>query len=165
MRIAVVNDVSTITYTLGKILKSYDNLEVAWTAANGSEAVEKSRADTPDLILMDLIMPVMNGVEATRNIMQQSPCAILIVTSSVVQNASMVFEAMGAGALDAVNTPDITTDSERAISILINKIDSQTGRYPAHCHRLIHRRTGSACQDPLQFPEGYTRRNGHYSAC
>lgn len=123
MRVAIVNDVSTITYTLDKILKSHGSLEVAWTAANGEEAVEKCQADTPDLILMDLIMPVMNGVEATRNIMERSPCAILIVTSSVVQNASMVFESMGFGALDAVNTPDISSDSEQAINILLNKID------------------------------------------
>ena len=62
-------------------------------------------ADRPDLILMDLIMPVMDGVEATRRIMAATPCAILVVTADVDGNSSKVFEAMGAGALDAVNTP------------------------------------------------------------
>lgn len=50
-------------------------------------------------------MPNMDGVEATKQIMQQSPCAILIVTADVERNAGKVFEAMGYGALDAVNTP------------------------------------------------------------
>jgi two-component system chemotaxis response regulator CheB len=57
------------------------------------------------LILMDLIMPKVDGVEATRRIMSSTPCAIVVVTASVEDNSSKVFEAMGAGALDAVNTP------------------------------------------------------------
>src|SRR4028119_1432690 len=54
---------------------------------------------------MDLFMPIMDGVEATSQIMKQSPCVILIVTASVGKNAGKVFEAMGHGARDAVNTP------------------------------------------------------------
>ena len=54
---------------------------------------------------MDMMMPVMDGVETTRRIMASTPCAILIVTGSVRVNASRVFEAMGHGALDAVDTP------------------------------------------------------------
>jgi len=74
-------------------------------ASDGAEAVWRCSLDTPDLILMDLIMPVMDGVEATRKIMESTPCAILVVTATVSGNASKVFQAMGLGALDAVNTP------------------------------------------------------------
>jgi len=66
--------------------------------------------DRPDLILMDLVMPVMNGVEATRRIMSECPCPILVVTSTVQDHLSMVFESMGLGALDAVNTPTLGKD-------------------------------------------------------
>jgi two-component system response regulator WspF len=61
---------------------------------------------------MDLIMPEMDGVEATRQIMANSPCAILVVTASVTQHASLVFQAMGCGALDAVSTPTIGIDAK-----------------------------------------------------
>jgi chemotaxis response regulator CheB len=54
---------------------------------------------------MDLIMPVMNGVKATRQIMKVCPCPVLLVTATVDGNSSLVFEAMGAGALDVVATP------------------------------------------------------------
>ncbi len=62
---------------------------------------------------MDLIMPVMDGVEATRRISQAQPgCAILVVTATVEGHLSRVFEAMGAGALDAVNTPVLGPDGQ-----------------------------------------------------
>jgi two-component system response regulator WspF len=80
--------------------------------------------DTPDIILMDLIMPVMNGAEATRQIMRDSPCAILVVTATVEGNMQLVFEAMGHGALDAINTPVLGADGKLAgAAELEGKID------------------------------------------
>jgi len=105
VRIAIVNDLSLAVEVLRRIVCSVPDYKVAWIAQNGAQAVELCRADRPDLILMDLIMPVMDGVEATRLIMQQSPCPILVVTATVSGNAALVFEAMGHGALDAVATP------------------------------------------------------------
>ncbi|WP_455218104.1 chemotaxis-specific protein-glutamate methyltransferase CheB, partial [Kaarinaea lacus] len=79
--------------------------------------------DVPDLILMDLIMPEMNGVEATEKIMQSTPCPILIVTASVTQNSSLVFEAMGKGAIDAISTPLFAGNGQtEASESLLNKV-------------------------------------------
>jgi len=105
MRIAIVNDLSMAVALLRRILESLSGCEVAWIAADGGEAIEKCARDLPDLILMDLIMPGAYGAQATRHIMKNTPCAILIVTASVTGNAAMVFEAMGHGALDAVALP------------------------------------------------------------
>lgn len=105
MRIAIVNDMPLAVEVLRRVIASAPEHTLAWIAVNGREAVEKCRQDCPDLILMDLIMPVMDGVQATARIMQSTPCAILVVTSTVEGNAALVFEAMGGGALDAVGTP------------------------------------------------------------
>lgn len=110
IRLAIVNDVRMAAEILRRIVSSLADVEVAWIAENGLESVEKCRADRPDLVLMDLIMPVMNGVEATRRIMQATPCPILVVTATVSGNRNEVFEALGHGALDAVNTPVLGRD-------------------------------------------------------
>ena len=105
MRIAIVNDLAVAVEALRRVLLMTPEHQLAWIAKDGAEAVTKCARDTPDLILMDLIMPFMDGVEATRQIMKQSPCAILIVTVDVEKNSAKVFEAMRYGALDTVNTP------------------------------------------------------------
>ncbi len=74
-------------------------------ARGGVEAVRLCAEHRPDLVLMDLNMPELDGVEATRQIMQQAPCAILIVTARPQDNVSQVFRALGAGALDVTATP------------------------------------------------------------
>ena len=105
MKIGIVNDLPIAAQALRRALALNPEHRVVWVARDGAEAVALCAGETPDLILMDLIMPVMDGVEATRRIMARTPCAILVVTSSVGANARRVFEAMGHGALDAVDTP------------------------------------------------------------
>lgn len=108
MRIAIVNDTVMSVVALQKVIECNEQFSVAWIAYNGKEAVKYCAEDTPDLILMDIVMPEMDGVEATKQIMQNSACAILIVTSTIEGNSSKVFEALGAGALDVIHTPILT---------------------------------------------------------
>lgn len=124
MRIAIVNDTMLAAESLRRIVLSVPGYEISWVASNGMEAVNKASADRPDLILMDLIMPVMDGVEATRRIMNASPCPILVVTATVDGSAAKVFEAMGYGALDAINTPIMGNDTlaQKSRDALLKKI-------------------------------------------
>lgn len=124
MKIGIVNDMLTAVQSIKHILQAAPEHQVIWTAHNGAEAVKLCAAEVPDLILMDLMMPVMDGVEATRRIMKDSPCAILVVTATVSGHTSKVFEAMGAGALDAVPTPIISSggDSSTVGEELLTKI-------------------------------------------
>ena len=123
MRIGIVNDVRAATEALRRIVTSLTPHEVAWTAADGVEAVAMAKRDRPDLILMDLLMPHMDGVEATRQIMLTAPCAILVVTATVSGNISLVYEAMGHGALDAVDTPVLGPSGEvQGAQALVEKI-------------------------------------------
>jgi two-component system response regulator WspF len=123
MRIAIVKDMLLACEALRRVVLSVPEHQVAWTARDGAEAIERARADRPDLILMDLIMPRMNGAEATRRIMAESPCPILIVTATVGGRMNKVFEAMGHGALDAVNTPTLGPQGEvQGAAALLDKI-------------------------------------------
>ena len=105
MKIAIANDLPMAVESIRRALIKVPEHSIVWVAYNGAEAVRLCGQQTPDLILMDLNMPKMDGVEATRCIMQSTPCAILLVTASVSNNAAKVFDAMGVGALDVVATP------------------------------------------------------------
>ena len=125
MRIAIVNDMPMAVEVLRRVIKSIPKYEVAWVAYDGAEAVQKCARDLPDLLLMDLLMPVMDGVEATKQIMKNSPCPILVVTATVTGNSSKVFDAMGYGALDAVNTPVLGTSGKaEGAAALLSKIST-----------------------------------------
>jgi two-component system response regulator WspF len=105
MKIAIVNDLAISAEALRRVVVGSREHEVVWIARNGREALRLCQQTRPDLVLMDLVMPEMDGVEATRQIMLHAPCAILIVTAQPQDNVSQVFRAMGAGALDVTATP------------------------------------------------------------
>jgi len=124
MRIGIVNDVALAREALRRIVLSTGEHQVSWMAADGAEAIALARADRPDVILMDLLMPHVDGVEATRRIMSETPCPILVVTASVGGNLSKVFQAMGFGALDAVDTPQLGPEGElRGGAVLLYKLE------------------------------------------
>lgn len=107
MRIAIVNDLALAREVLRRVVQSLPGYSVAWEAVDGEDAVAKAAADRPQVVLMDLVMPRLDGAEATRRIMRQSPCPILVVTATVPGHFDLVYKAMGAGALDAVETPTL----------------------------------------------------------
>lgn len=123
MKIGIVNDLPIAVAALQRALATKPEYRVVWVASDGAQAVARCAEETPDLVLMDLLMPVMDGVEATRRIMAATPCAILIVTVNVGANVGKVFEAMGYGALDAIDTPSLGA-GELAVSAapLLRKI-------------------------------------------
>lgn len=114
MRIGIVNDLRLAVRALRQLVESDPDNSVAWVAVDGVEAVRMAAEDTPDLILMDLIMPNLDGVKATAQIMRGSPCPILVVTATVEGNLTKVYNALGAGALDAVSGPTYAPDGTLA---------------------------------------------------
>ena len=125
MRIGIVNDLSLATEALRRVVAMAPEHQVAWVAQDGAEAVRLCAGDRPDLVLMDLVMPGMDGVEATRRIMTESPCGILIVTASVDGNSAKTFTAMGYGAMDAVDLPRLGSNNPVAdAEPLLKKITS-----------------------------------------
>ncbi len=112
MKIGIVNDIDMATKAIVSTLGDSEH-RVLWTATSGPQAVRLCRENTPDLVLMDLVMPDMNGAEATRQIMHSCPTGILVVTASVAGNCALAFEAMGAGALDVITTPSLNSNAGR----------------------------------------------------
>ncbi|HUR54821.1 MAG TPA: chemotaxis-specific protein-glutamate methyltransferase CheB [Gemmataceae bacterium] len=107
MRVAIVNDLALAREVLRRVVLSVPGYSVAWVAEDGDEAVRRAAADRPDAILMDLIMPRLDGAEATRRIMRDSPCPIVLVTATKTGNFDLVFQGMAAGAQDVIETPTL----------------------------------------------------------
>ncbi|SFB92142.1 chemotaxis response regulator protein-glutamate methylesterase [Collimonas sp. OK412] len=125
MKIGIVNDAPIAVEALRRTLVQRQDHEIIWIAEDGQRAIELCAWQVPDLILMDLMMPVLDGVAATRHIMAHTPCAILIVTGDVGANVSAVYDAMAYGALDAIDTPSTLSGYPRNdVNSLLAKIDS-----------------------------------------
>ena len=112
MRIGIANNAIIASEVLRRVILRAGMHDVAWIARDGADAVARCERDKPDLILMDLFMPKLDGIQATKQIMAKTPCAIMIATAKVEEHTGKVFEAMGAGALNAVSIP-VFTDSEK----------------------------------------------------
>ncbi len=98
IRVLVVDDHMVVREGLCALLIPYNGMEVAGEAADGAEAVEKARLLQPDVILMDLNMPVKSGLEAIVEIMEESPQARILVLTSYDEDSKLT-AALKAGAL------------------------------------------------------------------
>lgn len=106
VRVLIADDHDIICEGLRAVIRSQAGMEVVASASNGQEAVELYRQHCPDVVLMDLMMPVKDGVEATREILSEFPDAhVLILTS--LSDFNRVIPAVRAGALGYLekNTP------------------------------------------------------------
>ncbi len=99
-KVLVVDDSSFFRRRVTDILNRDPLLEVIDVAVNGQEAVDKALSLKPDVITMDVEMPVLNGIVAVQRIMAQSPTAILMFSSLTHQGAKSTLDALEAGALD-----------------------------------------------------------------
>ena len=105
IKVLVVDDSAFMRKMLREILSSDPDIEVIGVARNGKEAIEKVNLLSPDVITMDVEMPVMTGIQAVEKIMKQKPTPIIMVSAYTVENASITFEALDRGALDFVTKP------------------------------------------------------------
>ncbi len=108
IRVLVVDDSVFIRDVIASILSTDDDIKVIGEAANGREAVEKVLTLKPDLVTMDIDMPVMSGLEAIEEIMARQPVPILVITSHT--DSKTAYSAISNGALEVVEKPEIDSD-------------------------------------------------------
>jgi two-component system, chemotaxis family, protein-glutamate methylesterase/glutaminase len=123
VQVLIVDDSSSVRMLLGHILDSDPRIQVIGTANNGREALEFVRRKIPDLILMDILMPEMDGFEATRRIMETQPVPIVICTGNA-REAGPLFRLMEAGAVACVEKPIGTEhkDFEEMVANLLQTV-------------------------------------------
>ena len=106
IHVLVAEDSPTVRAVLVRLLESDPDIRVIGEAEDGPQAVEMVVRLSPDIVTMDVVMPGMSGLEATRQIMAQHPTPILIVTAHAdSRELNVAFEAIQAGALDVVAKP------------------------------------------------------------
>jgi two-component system chemotaxis response regulator CheB len=106
IRVLVAEDSPTTRAMFVDLFKNTDGFAIAGEAQNGAEAIERAIALSPDLIVMDVHMPIVDGLDATKEIMRQAPTPILMVSaSSNVVDVSLGLSATQAGALMLVEKP------------------------------------------------------------
>jgi two-component system chemotaxis response regulator CheY len=113
-RILVADDAVFMRSMLRDILERSGRFEIVGEAASGHEAVEIFRRERPDLVTMDIIMPEMDGIEATRAILAIDPAATIVMASALGQE-TLVLEAVAAGARDFLVKP---FSREKVLSVL-----------------------------------------------
>ncbi len=100
IKVLVVDDSHFFRRCIGDIITKAEGMEVIDNAKNGQEAVDKALLLQPDVIMMDIEMPIKNGIDATREIMAKSPMPILMFSSLTHEGAKATLEALDAGAAD-----------------------------------------------------------------
>lgn len=106
VRVLVAEDSAVTREYLVHLLNEAQGLHVVGTVQNGQDAVAQVERLRPDVVLMDVHMPVMNGLEATRQIMERAPTPIVMISTSLARSeVAMAFEALKAGAVTVLDKP------------------------------------------------------------
>ncbi len=124
IKVLVVDDSSFFRRRVSEIINAESRLEVIDVATNGKEAVEKAERLKPDVITMDIEMPVMDGITAVRQIMASNPTPILMFSSLTQEGAKATLDALDAGALDFLpkKFEDIARNRDEAVSLLQQRV-------------------------------------------
>lgn len=162
VRVLIVEDSPVARELLVSILQSTPGLQVVGTARNGIEAVRLAKRLKPDIITMDIHMPEMDGFEATRQIMAETPRPIVMVSASLnKKERDLTFNALRAGALSIFEKPTIH-DPPAVHDYLINqlklmaevKVVRRWGEITEHLKRP------ASSSPPAPGRDGQTRRIG-----
>lgn len=113
----IVDDLDVVRQGLAFCLRAFDDLQIVGEARTGSEAVRMCVDTQPDVILMDVFMPEMNGIEATRIIHDQFPDVAIIILSAMGRDSQLIVQARAAGAVECLDKYTPVTDLIHSIRV------------------------------------------------
>lgn len=124
IKVLVVDDSAFMRKMISDMLNSDPRIEVVGKVRNGKVALQKVEELDPDVVTLDVEMPVMNGIEALKRIMKVSPRRVIMLSSSTKEGAKTTIEAMENGAIDFVSKPsgEISIDIHKIKEELIEKV-------------------------------------------
>lgn len=123
IRVMIVDDNESTREGTSRLLEYEDNIEIVGFADNGAEAVERVKELSPQVVLMDINMPIMNGIDATAQISQVAPQTKVIMVS-VQDDSQYLKQAFRAGAVDFVAKPITSAELAQAIERAYNSIQA-----------------------------------------
>lgn len=134
-RVLVVEDDDSFAEALTELLEADGRLEVAGRARDGREAIELAEELRPDVVLMDIVLPVMDGVEATREIRRRQPTiAVVGITGSEYEERAL--EMQDAGAVDFVRKGRLNPD---LVEIVVAAVHHRRRRGRGRGYRRLRR--------------------------
>lgn len=170
LKVLVVDDSSFFRRRVSEIINASPALEVAGTANNGLEAVQMVAKIRPDVVTMDIEMPVMDGITAVKKIMASTPVPILMFSSLTQQGATATLDALEAGAVDFLpkKFEDIARNKDEATALLqkrIQAIGSRCSFRPTRQPTKIETKIPEKTQLPSRsaIPAKATARTSHAS--
>ncbi|MDD3378114.1 MAG: chemotaxis response regulator protein-glutamate methylesterase [Candidatus Riflebacteria bacterium] len=134
IKVVVVDDSAFMRTAIERMIKSDPSIEIVGSASNGVEAIEIVLRLKPDVVTMDIEMPVMDGLQALKEIMRVCPTPVLMVSSLTNEGAKITLDALDLGAVDYIPKPGSTL-SASILSLkdeLTAKISAAAGSKPRH---------------------------------
>lgn len=146
VKVLVVDDSAFFRRRLSEIINSDPRLTIVGTAANGQEAVNLVSLHRPDVITMDLEMPVMDGIAAVRQIMRRRPTPVLMLSTWTTEGAKATLDALEAGAMDFLpkRFEELSQDHHESRQKLCDRIHLLA----QHKHNTHNTKPASAVEKP-----------------
>lgn len=124
IKVLIADDSAFMRKLIQEILLTSNRIEIAGTARNGEDAIQKIKKLKPDVVTMDIEMPVINGIDALKMIMKETPVPVVMLSSTTREGAENTFLAIQNGAIDFIAKPSgtISLDLDKISDEIIEKV-------------------------------------------